>query len=51
MISGFLIAFLLRDFGVVGVFAGVTVCMLIVAIAIGVFGPRTNGLRLEEISH
>jgi len=45
MMSGFLIAFLLRDFGVVGVFAGVTVCMLIVAIAIGVFGPRTNGLR------
>ncbi|SDH79583.1 MFS transporter [Paraburkholderia phenazinium] len=51
MMSGFTIAFLLRDFGVVGVFLGVTVCMLVVALAVGVFGPRTNGLRLEEISH
>ncbi|WP_235840099.1 MFS transporter [Derxia lacustris] len=51
MLSGFLIAFLLRDFGVVGVFAGITSCMLIVALAIGVFGPRTTGLRLDEISH
>jgi putative MFS transporter len=51
MFSGFLIAFLLRDFGVVGVFAGVTACYLIVIAAIGIFGPKTNGLRLEEISH
>jgi putative MFS transporter len=51
MMSGFLIAFLLRDFGVAGVFTGITVCMLLVAISIGVFGPRTNGLRLEDISH
>ena len=51
MMSGFTIAFLLRDFGVVGVFLGVTICMLAVVLAVGVFGPRTNGLRLEEISH
>jgi putative MFS transporter len=51
MLSGFLIAFLLRDFGVVGVFAGITACMLAVVISIGVFGPKTNGLRLEELSH
>jgi putative MFS transporter len=51
MMSGFIIAFLLRDFGVVGVFLGVTVCMLVVVLAIGMFGPRTNGLRLEDISH
>jgi putative MFS transporter len=51
MTSGFIIAFLLRDFGVVGVFLGVTVCMLVVVLAIGMFGPRTNGLRLEDISH
>jgi MFS transporter, putative metabolite:H+ symporter len=51
MLSGFLIAFLLRDFGVAGVFTGITVCMLAVVIAIGVFGPKTNGLTLEELSH
>jgi MFS transporter, putative metabolite:H+ symporter len=51
MLSGFLIAYLLRDFGVVGVFAGITGCMLMVVIAIGVFGPRTNGMRLEDLSH
>lgn len=50
MMSGFLIAYLLRNFGVGGVFAGIIGCMLIVSISIGVFGPRTNGLRLEEIS-
>lgn len=50
MMSGFLIAFLLRDFGVSGVFAGITACMLAVAISIGVFGPKTNGLRLEELN-
>lgn len=51
MMSGFLIAYLLRDFGVVGVFAGITACMLVVVISIGVFGPKTNGLTLEELSH
>jgi putative MFS transporter len=51
MLSGFLIAFLLRDYGVVGVFAGITACMAVVMLSIGVFGPKTNGLRLEEISH
>jgi putative MFS transporter len=51
MMSGFLIAFLLRDFGVPGVFAGITVCMVVVMISIGAFGPKTNGRRLEEINH
>jgi MFS transporter, putative metabolite:H+ symporter len=51
MMSGFIIAFLLRNVGVAGVFLGVTACMLVVMTAVGVFGPRTNGLRLEEISH
>jgi len=49
--SGFLIAFLPRDFGVAGVFTGITATMLVVAVSIGVFGPKTNGLRLEEINH
>ncbi|MEX3982233.1 MFS transporter [Paraburkholderia sp. EG287A] len=51
MMSGFVIAALLRDFGVVGVFMGITACMLIVVVSIGFFGPRTNGKRLEELSH
>ncbi|MFM0137364.1 MFS transporter [Caballeronia grimmiae] len=51
MMSGFIIAALLRDFGVVGVFAGITACMLVVVVSIGVFGPRTNGKRLEELCH
>ncbi len=51
MFSGFLIAFLLRNFGVPGVFAGITACMLVVMLAIGGFGPKSNGVRLEELSH
>ncbi len=51
MMSGFVIAFLLRDFGVAGVFAGITGCMLVVVVSIAVFGPKTNGLSLEELSH
>ena len=44
-------AFLRRDFGVTGLFTGITVCMLAVVISTGVFGPKTNGLTLEELSH
>jgi putative MFS transporter len=50
MFSGFLIAFLLRDHGVNGVFAMIVGCMVIVMVAIGVFGPNTNRKSLEEIS-
>ena len=50
MLSGFLIAFMLRDFGVNGVFAMIVGCMLVVMIAIGGFGPDTNRKSLEEIS-
>lgn len=50
MFSGFLIASLLREFGVTGVFAGITVCMVVVMVSIGAFGPRTNGLTLDELS-
>ncbi|MDE1179253.1 MFS transporter [Paraburkholderia sp.] len=49
MMSGFIIAHLLREFGVVGVFTGITVCMLVVMVSIGGFGPKTNGRRLEEL--
>ncbi len=49
MMSCFIIAALLRDFGVVGVFAGIATCMLIVVLSIGIFGPNTNGERLEAL--
>lgn len=49
--SGFLIAFFLRDFGVVGVFAAITTCYLAVIAAISIFGPKTRGRRLDEIAH
>ena len=50
IMSGFIIAALLKDFGVPGVFTGITVFMLVVVVVIGAFGPRTNGVRLEAQS-
>jgi putative MFS transporter len=48
--SSFLIAFFLRDFGTRGVFAFIAAAMAVVILAIGIFGPRTRGLALEDIS-
>jgi putative MFS transporter len=48
--TSFLIAFFLRDFGTRGVFAFIAAAMAIVIFAIGIFGPRTRGLALEDIS-
>jgi putative MFS transporter len=48
--SAFLIAACLREFGVAGVFVFISVAMAIVMIAIGVFGPRTRDVALEDIS-
>ena len=49
--TSFLIGFFLRDFGVAGVFTFIAASMLVVMLAIGIFGPRTGGLALEDISH
>jgi putative MFS transporter len=49
--SGFIIAFFLRNSGVLGVFLFIAFCMLMVILLIGTFGPRTRNLALEEISH
>jgi putative MFS transporter len=51
MFSGFLIAHMLRDYGVTGVFVAIAACMLIVMASIGFFGPATNSKSLEEIAH
>lgn len=50
MFSGFIIAALLKGFGVSGVFVGVTAAMIVVVISIGVFGPKTNGVSLEHLN-
>jgi putative MFS transporter len=49
--TSFIIAFFLEDFGTKGVFAFIATSMLMVVLSIGIFGPRTRGLALEEISH
>ena len=48
--SAFLIAFFLKRFGVEGVFALIAAAMVLVAVVIGLMGPRTNNLTLEAIS-
>jgi putative MFS transporter len=48
--SAFVIAFVLDRFGVPGVFTFIAGSMMIVILAIGIFGPRTNRLSLETIS-
>lgn len=47
--SGYIIAFTLEEAGSTGVFVLISVAMVIVALTIGLFGPRTRGLALEEI--
>jgi putative MFS transporter len=51
VLSSFLIAFFLQRFGTIGVFAFIAFSMVIVMLSVGILGPRTRGLALEEISH
>jgi putative MFS transporter len=48
--SGFLVAFFLRGFGAAGVFYMISGCMVFVMLLIGIMGPATKGLALEDIS-
>ena len=48
--SAFVIAFFLGRFGVAGVFTLIAASMGVVSLAIGIFGPKTRNLSLEEIS-
>lgn len=48
--TSFAIAFFLREFGAGGVFAFIAAAMAVVAITIGVFGPRTGQRSLEQIA-
>jgi putative MFS transporter len=47
---GFMIAFFLRDFGTTGVFLFIAGAMATVVGVVAIFGPRTTGRRLEDIS-
>jgi putative MFS transporter len=51
VLSSFLIALFLQRFGTIGVFAFIALSMAIVMLSVGILGPRTRGLALEEISH
>jgi len=44
------IGFFLDRFGVAGVFALIAGSMLMVMVAIGLLGPRSNNLALEALS-
>jgi MFS transporter, putative metabolite:H+ symporter len=48
--TSLMIGFFLDRFGTVGVFGFIAASMAVVCISIGVFGPRTRELALEEIS-
>ena len=48
--TSLVIGFLFQRFGTGGVFAFIALAMLVVVISVGVFGPRTRGLTLEQIS-
>ncbi|MBV8216486.1 MAG: MFS transporter [Verrucomicrobia bacterium] len=50
IIGSFVIAAVLKEYGSIGAFSFIAFCMVIVAVAIGGFGPRTNSLSLEEIN-
>jgi putative MFS transporter len=49
MFSGYLIAFVLDEVGPAGVFVLISGAMAIVAVTVGLFGPRTRGRALEDI--
>ena len=48
--SSFIIAALLSGLGAPGVFVFIALAMLVVVAAVGLLGPRTSGLALEQVS-
>jgi MFS transporter, putative metabolite:H+ symporter len=47
---GFWVAALLKHSGVPAVFALISFAMFVIVVMVGVLGPKTNGIRLEELS-
>jgi putative MFS transporter len=50
MFVGYWVAEILALYGVTGVFVMIGGAMAIIIVAVGVFGPRTNGLSLEALA-
>jgi len=48
--TSLIIGFLFQRFKTPGVFAFIALAMFVVVVSVGVFGPRTRGLTLEQIS-
>jgi putative MFS transporter len=48
--TSLVIGFLFQRFGTAGVFTFIAMAMVVVVVSVGVFGPRTRGLTLEQIS-
>lgn len=48
--TSFIIAWILHKYGVMGVFVFIAAAMVGVFLIIGIFGPKTNNLRLEEVA-
>jgi putative MFS transporter len=47
---GFWVAALLKHSGVTAVFVLISSAMLVIVVMVGLLGPKTNGVRLEELS-
>jgi len=45
--SGFIVAYMLREGGVAGVFGMITAAMLVVIVTLALFGPNVRGKPLE----
>jgi putative MFS transporter len=48
--TSFIIAWVLHKYDVIGVFVFIAAAMVGVFLIVGIWGPKTNGLRLEEIA-
>jgi MFS transporter, putative metabolite:H+ symporter len=47
--SGFIVAYVLREGGVSGVFGLITSAMIVVIVAIAAFGPNVRGKPLDSL--
>ncbi len=50
ILVGYVVTFLLASYGTGGVFAMIALAMMVIILAIGLLGPRTNSRTLEAIS-
>jgi putative MFS transporter len=49
--ASFIIGYFLQTGGVIAVFGLIAFAMAMVVLSIGIWGPRTRALELEQISH